>query len=435
MLAGCKSTHRDEEVRHAPFVLKPGVTVLGAAAVDITPRAVSNHAYKEDGVEPGEGALEASDQSPRHGEPGVGGVVNLACKTVPPVHEDSSLGRLDDSGVLHCLPGHLRESLPPNNLATLHSTEAVLLAVAAVPNPVPEKVGGIKRNQSPAVPAVLSRVVVGQEDGAMAVGKGHTGQVPEDKHESPLLVVHVPGGDDELFTFGAGVGVKVVSHDNESDLAGDVAVLLILTGSSTEGQDEKDVPGHANLEEHLEVQDAEHARVQLSAHEEIVDGVTGHAVLLTAPEAGEVCDEADNEATEDGNGEERTELVDGGVQGPDTREVETSETKQGEVQAGISVAEVGELLATLMRERLAVAGDTREEAVERALEDEVGPVPSPSLSVWESAGIDKGYELRAKLEQGLVLGRPGEAAIVVGGANPHVPHEDGEENHQGQCPQ
>ena len=37
-------------------------------------------------------------------------------------------------------------------------------------------------------------MVIGKVDGAVAVAKWHTGKVPEDEHEAPFLVVHVPGG-------------------------------------------------------------------------------------------------------------------------------------------------------------------------------------------------------------------------------------------------
>ena len=96
--------------------------------------------------------------------------MNLAGKTIPAIDQNGPLGRLDGLWVLDRLPRHLGESLAPNDLATLHGTEAILLAVAAVPDPVPEEVGGVESNQRGAVPAVLRGVMVGQVDCAMAVG-------------------------------------------------------------------------------------------------------------------------------------------------------------------------------------------------------------------------------------------------------------------------
>lgn len=34
--------------------------------------------------------------------------------------------------------------------------------------------------------------MVGEVQGAVAVGHGHAGEVPEYKHEAPFFVVHVP---------------------------------------------------------------------------------------------------------------------------------------------------------------------------------------------------------------------------------------------------
>lgn len=423
------STYGNEEVGHASLILEPGVAVLEAAAVDITRGAVGNHAQEEDRVEPGEGAVEAGNETPRDGEPSIGGVVNLAGEAVPAVDENGSLLRLDGPGVPDSLPRDLGEGLAPDNLAALHGAEAVLLAVAAVPDPVPEEVGEVEDDEREAVPAILGRVVVGQEDGAVAVREGHAGQVPEDEHETPLLVVHVPGGDDELLALGAGVGVQVVGHDEEENLTRDVAVLLVLASGGSQAENQEEVPGHADLEEHLEVEDAKHAGVQLGTHEEVVDEVAGHAVLLTAPEGGEVGDEADKEAAADGDGQERAKLVNGRVQGPDAGKVQDGQAGHGKVQGQVGVAVVRQLLAALVRERLTVAPDAGKEAVTGTLEDEIRPVPEPRLGVRECAGVDKAGEVLGKLSPGHAGGARRELAIVVRGTNPHVPHENGEEGH------
>lgn len=340
---------------------------------------MSDHTAEEEGVEPGEGALETSDQTPRDSKPNIGSVVNLASKAVPTVNQDSSLGRDDGLGVVKSLPRNLREGVAQNQLALLHGTETVLLAVAAIPDPVPEQVGDIDGSKDASVPAVLVRVVVGQKDGAVAVGERNTSQVPEDEHETPLLVVHVPGGDDELLTLGAGIGVEEVSHDEEPNLTRDVAILLILTSGSAKTEDEEDVPGHADLKEHLEVKNAKHAGVQLGTHEEIIDGVACHAVLLATPESGEVGSKADKEAAQNGDGQKRAKLINGVVQGPDAGEVQTGKTGECSVKTPVSVTVVGKLLATLMRQRLTVAPNTREKAVESTLNNEIRPVPSPDL--------------------------------------------------------
>lgn len=179
-----------------------------------------DHAAEEEGVEPGEGALETGDQAPADGEEGVAGVVDLARLAVPAVDEEAVARRSGDlARVLDGLPGHLREGVALGEGAPLHGPETVLLTVAAVPDPVHEQVRDIEAGEEGAVPAVLLGRVVGQVDDAVAVRQRHAGHVPEDEHEAPLLVVHVPGGDDELLALGAGVGVEPVRHDQEHNLA------------------------------------------------------------------------------------------------------------------------------------------------------------------------------------------------------------------------
>lgn len=377
--------------------------------------------------------LETGDETPRDSEPDVGSVVDLAGKTIPAVNENSTLRSDNGLGVLDGLPRDLGECLAPDDLATLHGAEAVLLAVAAVPNPVPEEVSAVHGDKGVAVPAVLGGSVVGQVDGAVAVGQRDTSEVPEDEHKPPFLVVHVPGGDDELLTLGASVGVQVVSHDEEHDFTRDVAVLLVLASGSTEGEDQKNEPRHADLEEHLEVKDTEHARVQLSTHEEIIDGVAGHAVLLATVQSGEVGNEGDDKTAKDGDRQKRTKLVNGVVHWPDTGEVQNTQNGKGEVQADVGIAVVWELLVVGMRERLSVSPDTRKETVASTLEDQVGPVPSPSLEGGERASVNVVEELLGESRPALSGDARGEFAVVVGGTNPHVPHEDREADHHHGC--
>lgn len=237
--------------------------------------------------------LESGDQAPGDGEPYVCSVVNLARQTVPAIDEDSALGSLYGLGIVDRLPGNLGEGVASHHLSALHGTEAILLAVAAIPDPVPEEVGSEHGYKERLVPAVLGGGVVGQVDGAMAVGQGNTSKVPEDEHEPPLLVVDVPGGDDELLTFGTGIGVEVVSHNEEPDFAGNVAVPLPLTSSGAETENEEEVPRHADLAEHLEIQNAKHAGVQLGTHEKVINGIARHAMLFATVQSREVGNEAD----------------------------------------------------------------------------------------------------------------------------------------------
>lgn len=403
------------------------------AAGDITPGTVRNHAAEEHRVEPREGAVEAGDETPGHGEPDIGGVVDLAGEAIPAVNEDGAGGGLDNLGVVDGLPWNLGEGPTVDNLAGLRGTETVLLGVAAVPDPVPEEVSSGKGTKSPRVPAVGVRVMVGKVDCAVAVGQRDTREVPEDKHESPLLEVHVPGSDNELLGLAAGVGVKPVSHQQEADLARHKAVLFVLTSSCGETENEEEVPRHANLAEHLEVEDAEHTRVELGAHEEVIDGVAGHAVLLAAPEGREVGDEGDDEPAEDGDGQQGAELIDDVIQSKEAAEVQNAEDSEGRVHASVGIAEIWKTLATSVRQRLSIAPNSRKGAVAEALEDQVGPVPNPNLQLRESTGVDEVGKMADEIEVGLVRAAASwDFAVIVGCADPHVPHEDREEDHESQ---
>lgn len=208
--------------------------------------------------------------------------------------------------------------------------------------------------------------------------------------------VSLPCSDDEFLTFGTSIGVQVMSHDKKHDLARHVTVALVLARSGTQTENEKEVPRHAHLEEHLEIQDTKQARVKLGAHEEIINWVASHAMLLAAPDGRDICDNADEEAAQNGNREKGAKLVNGIVQRPDTGEVKDGENSQGEVQGDESVAIVLELFATFVGQWLSPAPDTWQKTVASTLEDEIRPVPEPSFGVGERASVDIVDELRCK---------------------------------------
>lgn len=57
--------YRNEEIGNLSFIFEPRFAVLGAAAGDVSMRAVGNHASEEDGVEPGEGTPVSRKESER----------------------------------------------------------------------------------------------------------------------------------------------------------------------------------------------------------------------------------------------------------------------------------------------------------------------------------------------------------------------------------
>ena len=52
-------------------------------------------------------------------------------------------------------------------------------------------------------------------DDGIAVGEGYTCKIPEDDHESPLFVEHVPCLRDALFALGASIDVETGSQNHE----------------------------------------------------------------------------------------------------------------------------------------------------------------------------------------------------------------------------
>lgn len=103
-------------------------------------------------------------------------------------------------------------------------------------------------------------------------------------------------------------------HQKEAHLTGYVAVQLVLTCSSTHGKQEKDIPWKSHFKKHLEVEDAKHARVEFSSHEEVIDRVTSHAVLGSTIPSRKVCDERNQKARANGYTQQRSEFIDDGIQ-------------------------------------------------------------------------------------------------------------------------
>jgi hypothetical protein len=239
----------DKQVWHQSLILLPALTVLGPASLNIPIRAVDNHTGEEYGIEPWKWAIKPGDQTPSISKEEIAGIVNLSRIAIPSVSENRipSLG-LDDARVFNSLPRELREGLPFNQQATFLDSEAVLLRVGGVPDPIYEKVGNEECRHKIWVPAVCGRRVVGKVECAMAVAQGYASQIPEDQHEAPFLIVHVPRkldrGDDShkgnlpcsgdtLLALGACICIQEVSHNQECNLSRDVTIILVLASSGS----------------------------------------------------------------------------------------------------------------------------------------------------------------------------------------------------------
>ena len=154
---------------------------------------MDNHTGEEHGVEPWKWAIKPGDQTPGISKEKIAGIVNLSSIAIPSISKNriSSLG-LDDARVFNSLPWELRERLPFDQQATFLDSKAVLLRVGGVPDPIYEKVGNEEYRHKIWVPSVCGRRVVCKVESAMAVAQGYAGQIPEDQHEAPFLIVHVP---------------------------------------------------------------------------------------------------------------------------------------------------------------------------------------------------------------------------------------------------
>jgi hypothetical protein len=206
-------THRNEEVRNRFLIARPSLTILSPASGDVPSGAVDDHYHEEDKVEPWEwtpsskrlistshvsirnlNVLEASNQTPSHGEEHIRYVVRLAHNSKPTIdHNLVASISLNEFGILDRLPRHLRECVALDDLIFLSEPDGVLLAVRAVPHPVEEQVHDRKCAKSVAVPAVLGWVVIGQVEGAVAVCERYAGEIPEREEEAKFFEVHIPG--------------------------------------------------------------------------------------------------------------------------------------------------------------------------------------------------------------------------------------------------
>lgn len=75
---GTVTTYRDKQVGHLSFVLSPSLAVVVTTALDISCGTVSNHASKEDGIEPRKRAVETRDKAPVQCKPKIARIVDLA---------------------------------------------------------------------------------------------------------------------------------------------------------------------------------------------------------------------------------------------------------------------------------------------------------------------------------------------------------------------
>ena len=154
---------------------------------------MNNHRRKETRIKPRERAIKPRNKAPRQCKVQITRIVDLACISIPSINQNTIPGFcFDNTGIVDGLPRELREGFARDESAALLGAEPILLTVGGIPDPVHEEVGGEEGDQNPGWLGVGTGGVVGEVDCAVAVREGYAGQVPENEHKAPFLVVHVP---------------------------------------------------------------------------------------------------------------------------------------------------------------------------------------------------------------------------------------------------
>ncbi|KAG7861427.1 hypothetical protein KL919_002161 [Ogataea angusta] len=351
---------------------------------------------------------------------------------VPSVGEQNrAVGTLDIFWVFEHLVWQIRERLSDLGVSGHDFAERVFLAVASVEKVIcrqqQDKAEGVVRRR----PLVFLRVVVVQVQCSVAVRVWHAGDVPEDEHEAEFLVRHVPGRHDELLALGARVGVQIVGQQHEESLRRHGAVLLVLFETHAIAEEKQRVPRQSDLEEHFQVDDAD-SRVERSTHEDIVQVVAGHSqIVLGDEERPQIEADGEAEAGNDGAGHDLAEIVQDVVDFEDVQIVQQRGQREVDVERGVRVAEVGQLLAVSMRQRLAFCPDSRQSDVEHGLDENVCGKDKDGR--WGRRGVRFHVVCHFAEELGprLAVDRPGGAAVVETGRDPHIVHQRREAQHHG----
>lgn len=239
----------------------------------------------------------------------------------------------------------------------------------------------------------------------------------------------VPARGDEFFSLGACVGVEIVCHDEKQHFCRDVSIRVVLLRRRAARNQKQNKPRDTNFIKHLEVEDAD-ARIQLCAHEEIVDGVSCKAVRAIAKNGLKVHDEAIDEPGQDSYRHDGTKLIHNSIQRKDVGEMQGGNNDNGGVEAGIGRAKVRQTLEVLVWQGPPLHGHTRHVAVHEHFDDKEYPVDGPCFGGRIGALVDEIDEVVGEFGPSLVFLGQRHFAIVRRCTNPHVPHEDGESNHE-----
>lgn len=163
-----------------------------------------------------------------------------------------------------------------------------------------------------------------------------------------------------------------MSIKHEANLRTDVAVSFPLFQSRGQGQEEKEEPRDSDFEEHLKVQVLTDSRVQWGPHEAIVNGITGHSMVVTGDINGvEVQQPRAGDSIENGKRHEFTEIIDDVAQMEHIGEVQYETDGDGGVEREHGITEVRQLTVFQVSERLTFGPNSWQGQVENALEKHV----------------------------------------------------------------
>lgn len=424
----------DKHVWTCLEVTIPVGTILACTLSLVSVGSVDQHNEEKHREEPWEWRLESTNESPCERLRVVGGVVSLTGVFVPAISQQSrAVFTLDVRWVDQVRVRQVRESLSNGGVTGHESTETVLLSVSGIEEVV---CNGQDYKQCSVVlprPVVFQWVVVSQEQSTVTVGKWHTGNVPETEHEAKLLICHVPGWNNQLLALRARVGVKPECIHDKAHLWSDVAIGVVLLESHRQSQKVEKIPWNAHLEKHLDVQVLANSRVQRSAHETVVDVVTGHAVVVLGDiERVHVETNGEDETIGNGSNHHLAEVVDDVVH-LESVEVESNEDRIGSVERPDGITEVWQLATAQVRQWLSFRPDSWQGQVEHTLGDEEHGEDQHHRWRGNTVLQEDVPQLKTESWPILALGWPSWKTAIELRRDPHVNHQEREAHHHAEC--
>jgi len=301
---------RNELPSHYLAIAFPVFAVLDGTPLEITGRAVNKHGDEEDAIEVRDGRCCADDQAPGEAHGPVCHVVWFTRDSPPATSEKTIAMRCLDVGrVLDCAPWQLGERPTIFVVALGLHLETTFLRHGGIPYVVRREQRAEERDVSRGRKSVLFRLMGSHVNDRINIGEWNPRKVPEDNHETPLFVEHIPRLWDTLFAFAACVQIKPGRKAHECHIGGDNAILFILLACARDRQEEDDNPRDADFRPHFQVHRAD-SRIERGAHEDIVYEVTRHAHLLTTCDGPKVSPKGYSEAPDYGDRHDVTIVVD-----------------------------------------------------------------------------------------------------------------------------